>query len=208
MPGLRMQHAKNSGAFPRDSMDRRLLLALDSARIDTLMVDSNDYYKDAFIVDYDTSASEYPLDTDGDGMPDWWETHHGSDPNVPNHNDLDLAVKYNITPAYPNLELYLNKLSDSLTTKKNTLLDTASKNVPDLRQLSVRISSNGTIVTVETDNSSEHELILIDITGRSLFRTTFSTNFKRDFGNELPSGVYFVVLRNREGTFSQKIQLQ
>lgn len=208
MPGLRMQHAKNSGAFPRDSMDRRLLLALDSARIDTLMVDSNDYYKDAFIVDYDTSASEYPIDTDGDGMPDWWETHHGSDPNVQNHNDLDLAVKYNITPAHPNLELYLNRLSDSLITKKNTLLDTASKNVLDLRQLPVRISSNGTIVTVEVDNSSEYELMLIDIIGRSLFTSTFSTNFKHDFGNELPDGVYFVVLRNREGTFSQKIHLQ
>jgi len=207
--GLRQYYVMQGGAFPRDSMDRRLLQSLQLGRIDnTFPIDSNDYFKDAFIVDYDTSSSLYPVDSDNDGMPDWWEVHHGSNPNIVNHNDVDLAAKYNINPAYPNLELYLNKLSDSLLTRKNTLLDTTSKSVSEVKLPSVRITSNGSIVSVAAGDLYEYEFTLVDITGRSLFSTYFSTNFRHDFGKELPSGVYFVVLRNNEGTISEKIQLQ
>jgi pectate lyase len=71
--GLRQYQVIQGGALPRDSMDRRLFTALVKARIDkTYPIDSNDYFKDAFIVDYDTSSSLYPTDFDNDGMPDWW----------------------------------------------------------------------------------------------------------------------------------------
>ncbi len=207
--GLRQQQVLQGGAFPRDSMDRRLLTPLVKLNIDnTFPIDSNDYYKDAFIVDYDTTSSLYPSDLDADGMPDWWELHHGSDHNVPNHNDLDLASKYNIDPAYPNLELYLTKLSDSLLTRKSTLLDTASNAVYEASLSSVRIISNGSIVSLVTGDPNEYQFTLIDITGRSLYRTYFRANFTHDFGAELPSGVYIVVLHGKGGTVSQKVRLQ
>jgi pectate lyase len=45
-----------------------------------------------------------PTDTDGDGMPDAWETAYGTNPNVPDNNgDLD-------GDGYTNLEEYLNSL--------------------------------------------------------------------------------------------------
>jgi hypothetical protein len=44
-------------------------------------------------------------DTDGDGMPDYWEIEHGLDPNVPNSNgDFD-------NDGYTDLEEYLNEIA-------------------------------------------------------------------------------------------------
>ncbi len=44
-------------------------------------------------------------DTDGDGMPDWWEIEHGLDPSVANNNgDFD-------NDGYTDLEEYLNELA-------------------------------------------------------------------------------------------------
>jgi hypothetical protein len=44
-------------------------------------------------------------DTDGDGMPDWWEIEHGLDPNVANPNgDFD-------HDGYTDLEEYLNEIA-------------------------------------------------------------------------------------------------
>lgn len=45
------------------------------------------------------------VDTDGDGMPDEWETAQGLDPA----NATD-GAKYNLSPDYTNLEVYLNSL--------------------------------------------------------------------------------------------------
>ncbi|WP_455672925.1 pectate lyase family protein [Phocaeicola sp.] len=44
-------------------------------------------------------------DSDGDGMPDEWETQQGLTP----HDPAD-GAKYNLSPEYTNLEVYLNSL--------------------------------------------------------------------------------------------------
>jgi len=44
-------------------------------------------------------------DTDGDGMPDWWEVKHGLNPAVPDHNgDFD-------ADGYTNIEEYINEIA-------------------------------------------------------------------------------------------------
>ena len=49
-----------------------------------------------------------PADTDGDGMPDAWETANKLDPNTPNANGRDLSE------VYDNIEVYFNSLVEGL----------------------------------------------------------------------------------------------
>lgn len=49
-----------------------------------------------------------PADTDKDGMPDEWETLRGLNPN-----DASDAIKYNLSPDYTNLEVYMNGLVEN-----------------------------------------------------------------------------------------------
>jgi len=48
-------------------------------------------------------AGEIAVDTDGDGIPDWWEKKYGLDPNDPSDSAKDLNGD-----GYTNLEKYLN----------------------------------------------------------------------------------------------------
>ena len=54
-----------------------------------------------------------PTDTDGDGMPDEWETAHGLNPNnKADGNELDAS-------GYTNVEVYMNSLVTSITEQQN-----------------------------------------------------------------------------------------
>ncbi len=48
-------------------------------------------------------------DNDGDGMPDQWETSHRLDPNDPSD-----ATAHTLDPAYTNIEVYINELTQTL----------------------------------------------------------------------------------------------
>jgi len=49
------------------------------------------------------NSTAAPTDTDGDGMPDSWETAHGLNPNVADNNSLN-------DDGYTALEVYINSL--------------------------------------------------------------------------------------------------
>lgn len=59
------------------------------------------------------NSTEAPVDTDGDGMPDEWETENGLDPNDP--ADGKIVGK----DGYTNLENYLNSLVAHITEAQN-----------------------------------------------------------------------------------------
>jgi hypothetical protein len=55
------------------------------------------------------AAGTAPVDTDGDGIPDAWETANGLNPN----DASDAISEYGCT-GYTNLEVYVNQLADSM----------------------------------------------------------------------------------------------
>jgi hypothetical protein len=69
---------------------------------------------DAFYATWATPPPP-PLDSDDDGMPDWWELHNGLDPLAQDHTGKNLSGRYTGREGYDNLECYLNRLSDHLT---------------------------------------------------------------------------------------------
>ena len=55
------------------------------------------------------SSETTPLDTDGDGIPDSWEIA-----NKLNPNDASDGIKYQLSPEYTNLEVYINDIVKNL----------------------------------------------------------------------------------------------
>lgn len=106
----------NVGAFPRDSMDRRLCKYVTARIIDTTSknkIGENSNFDDAYYFDWKT-APRPPKDSDGDGMPDYWESFNGLNLNKKDHNDTTLSKLYMSVEGYTNLECYLYALHDSL----------------------------------------------------------------------------------------------
>ncbi len=64
--------------------------------------------------DYTYDASDVPTDTDGDGMPDDWETANGLDSS----DDSD-GITYTLSDLYTNVEVYLNSLVEAITDVQN-----------------------------------------------------------------------------------------
>ncbi|WP_461826719.1 hypothetical protein [Dysgonomonas sp.] len=56
----------------------------------------------------DLKQGVYPVDTDGDGMPDGWEMKNGLNP----YSDTD-SKEYKLSKEYTNVEVYLNSLVDN-----------------------------------------------------------------------------------------------
>ncbi len=106
---------QTGGAFPRDPMDRRYMASLAAGQINVSVPYSEPLANDAFGLDFDpANPPAPPLDTDGDGMPNAWETRYGLNPAVQDHNGAQLSLQLTGQAGYTNLECYLNQLSDGL----------------------------------------------------------------------------------------------
>lgn len=105
---------RNVGAFPRDPMDTRLLAPLATGVLDPAPRDTNPY-GDALLTAFPAGAPPPPpVDTDGDGMPDDWETAHGLDPLQANPNGTGLSLPLLGIEGYTDLEVYLAWLAERI----------------------------------------------------------------------------------------------
>ena len=121
-----------------------------------------------------------PLDSDGDGMPDEWETAHGLNPQIADNNAVN-------ADGYTALEVYLNSLMGE--TMNNQF--TGGVHTLSSKSLSVWYDNNGTLYF--DDNSGKTELSVFNTTGAPVFWTTVMGNSISL--NFLPEGIYFVKVR-------------
>jgi hypothetical protein len=101
----------NVGAFPRDAQDQRLVGYLANSTFLPIAT-SVPGADDPFTIPNSTTGVQ--ADADDDGMPDYWETLQGLNPNVADHNGTNLSVAITGVAGYTNLECYLNCLADAL----------------------------------------------------------------------------------------------
>lgn len=108
---------QNVGAFPRDLMDTRLMGFVAANTFDATP-HSEKGANDGHSFSWSTPPPPY-LDSDDDGMPDWWEIHNGLNPKVMDHNGKELSNLYTGVEGYDNLEVFLNRLSDNLVSGRD-----------------------------------------------------------------------------------------
>jgi len=97
-------------------MDQRLLTSVNSGLID-FKTQNVDHYGDAFKL---LPPNQGPIDSDDDGMPDYWELSHGLNRLTQDHNGNLLSLQLTGMDGYTNLECYLNCLSDALVSGNST----------------------------------------------------------------------------------------
>ena len=191
--------AQHVGAFNnnspnrRDPMNRRLLQPLQSQIIASQPIDGEDYFHDAFTLDFVTPPTP-PIDTDNDGMPDSWESQYGLNPNIPDHNGTQLSVPFTGIAGYSNLECYLNDLSDRLVN------GTVAAKEPEVTDwVDVHFDPIGKMLNIKVanENWTNTSLLvqLLDTTGKTVRNESFRTESTQMPLYFLPTGVYFLKLR-------------
>lgn len=115
---------KNCGAFPRDPMDKRLI-----GYMENMFIDSTSWRDipadDGHAFSWSTMAVP-ELDSDDDGMADWWEIYNGLNPMAQDHNGKELSFRYTGRYGYDNVEVYLNRLSDNIVSGSNMVQGSAA----------------------------------------------------------------------------------
>ena len=194
---------ENVGAFPRDSMDRRLFSFLPTNTPALPLVDSLDHYHDAYILDFNPANPPSPLtDSDNDGMPDYWETSHGLNNVIQDHNGTGLSNSITGINDYTNLECYINCLSDYLVSGQTSfacgITGVASIQAISMYDEYLYVCPNpfSTYTTLETDKIFKDATLTVynsfgqcvkqikNISGQTI-------TLHRD---NLPSGQYFIQL--------------
>jgi hypothetical protein len=143
---------------------------------------------------YAFDPNSVPVDTDGDGMPDSWETTHGLDPN----NSLDGTTK-TLDGNYTNVEVYLNELVKPLVDVQTKI--TATENVfsqslkvyPNpIKNGNITINADNTIVSAQ----------LISLNGIKLNEFKTASNTLSIPMDNLKTGVYIlkIILENGVST--------
>ncbi len=100
-------------SLTRDAVDHRII---DNVKQNNFTANGSNGSKNG-IIDTQSDVGGWPelksapapKDTDGDGMPDSWETAHKLDPGKANANGRDLST------GYDNIEVYINGLVKAIT---------------------------------------------------------------------------------------------
>ena len=155
------------------------------------------------------SATLKPLiDSDNDGMPDYWETRKGLNPNVADHNGTDLSVEVTGVSGYTNLECYLNCLSDYLVSGESSspCAVAVSTKTDEKKSNEIQIFPNPGYETISIqmpDIHSPFALSIFDNMGRRILHRQCTSEVEQLEISHLAPGIYSILLTNNNTTYSQ-----
>lgn len=183
-----------AGAFPRDTVDRRIIHEAETGTA----YGSGSFGTNMGIIDNPSAVGGFPeyktynetVDTDHDGMPDYWEKANGLDTtNAEDRNNLS-------EDGYTNLEIYLNGLvgeyNDDFAYPEPVYKDTSSQTSlkypiykPVVRAY---IDASGNSLHVENTNAIK-TVIIFDINGQ-IIRKILNLNVSNIDLTEISHGIY------------------
>ncbi len=142
---------------------------------------------------YTFDVNSVPVDTDGDGMPDSWETAHGLNPTASSD-----GTKTTLDGQYTNVEVYLNELAKPVT---NIQTGFFAPFIPNSANISaVYYSQLNRIVVSSTTNMKR--ILLRDLNGRILRNIPCETQKISLDASGLSSTIYIVSVVGYDSTVS------
>ncbi len=168
--------------------------------------------------DYDSDTA--PTDSDGDGMPDSWESANGLDSS----DDSD-GPEYDLSNYYTNIEVYLNSLVEDITEKEN---ENGTANYSENDQTSF---STASYISIEKENGDKetdlsgdvsvypnpvHDILyiknctggsvsLFNMDGNQIYTNEIDSNGYKINMSAFPKGIYFLVVIAKNGTLKQTV---
>lgn len=193
------------GAFPVDEQDARLKGYITAGTFLSLP-DSVPGAHDPFTIPNTTAG--VLTDSDNDGMPDYWETGHGLNPNTADHNGTTLSASITGVAGYTNLECYLNCLADALVGGGSPacgILLSAEEAEPTESALQAYPNPSEGLVEVSLRSHGRILLEVCDLQGKVVFEQVCNGRgtVRLDL-RSLPKGVYIL----RCGSSSRKLVLK
>lgn len=188
----------NAGAFPRDAMDIRMMNPVGISSIVSLPVNQAGA-DDAFTIP--NSGAGVPLDSDNDGMPDYWENAHGLNPNAQDHNGTNLSMVITGVNGYTNLECYINCLSDALVSGNTSLcgVEVGLEETPSMdAHLFIFPNPSTDQVTIRNLAMGQAPLYVHDLSGNLIITLPSNTEFEWNLNtSDWASGIYLLKVGNQ-----------
>lgn len=183
-----------AGAFPRFPQEIRLML---SVQYDTIASAPTNINPSDDALSLPAFTNTPPLDSDQDGMPDYWENNHGLNPNVADPNATNLSMAITGINGYTNLECYLNCLADAIVNGSNPACQIPI-GLENITNPLFNIYPNPTTdyVVIELTQETTDPLYVFDAMGkRVLMENCNGTKFQLDL-KSLAAGMYYIKVGN------------
>ncbi|WP_167607248.1 T9SS type A sorting domain-containing protein [Maribellus sediminis] len=143
-----------------------------------------------------------PADSDGDGMPDDWETANGLLPNDPS----DAQLK-SVDGVYPNVEVYINSLVATIVDNQNQGgIPTSAPTISAPRSF-INAYYNGAVNEVVIKHTVALQNVdIYDISGKLLIQKNVDGTIVNVPAHELKKGIYILRVQDAEQQiFAKKI---
>jgi len=194
-------------SLKRDSVDLRIIHDVATGTA-TYLTGGNG--STGGIIDTQDAVGGWPLleslvapdDTDGDGMPDYWETEHGLLPDDPGD-----AILRSVDGVYTNIEVYINSLVANIISEQNKDAISTGMEAWKTEKEAIQLFFNTLSRELYVNHQDNIKTIAIySISGQMLIsRNFFSPSVNMQVAGLL-NGIYIVrVTDERNRVFAQRI---
>ena len=151
---------------------------------------------------YTYDSNIVPVDTDGDGMPDSWETAHGLNPN-----SVTDGITTTLDGIYTNVEVSLNEIVKSITDVQSGGSASAIHEIESTAfSMYPNPIKNGNLAVNSKENINQIQLFSIN--GLKIKEFSSLENSTSIAINDLKSGLYIVKVVLQNGTTVPKILIK